>query len=199
MHNGMIKAWIGFVCRYLFLAVIGGAIVAAGVRLWTTGQVRRIPGAEAAIARVQGFLNSTEPPATDAGTPRTQGDARITASSKPPAPDTPYVRRAVPKPTPAPVEASPPNTSTTDKVVSRKNPYEEEYRKAEQAYQEFWKRVKKLEAEHESAAGASRMEIGDELRIMKGPDIEVRQVYEAAKEKYNAWEREQAPPFTPDA
>jgi hypothetical protein len=195
----MLKAWLAFLFRYLILAVIGAGLVVGGVYLWASGTYRSIPGAETAVARLQAALKPGETAAASAPDAPVAVSPVAGASAKPPVPHAPYVRRtsAHPIPPSRAADASAPGPAAPQDRPAR-NPHEKAYRAAETAYQDFWKREKQLEAELEKAEGAPRMELADELRAMQRSAIEVRTAYEAARENYNAWEREHAPTFTPD-
>jgi len=73
------------------------------------------------------------------------------------------------------------------KKLREDTPHAAEYAAARSAYVEYWKKVKALQAERDSAEGSDHVRISDELRVMKGADIRLGQAYETAKRKYEDW------------
>lgn len=69
------------------------------------------------------------------------------------------------------------------------NPYAAEYRRIKASYDAFWNRVKDLQKKRDSASSTDRMNYLDQLRGMKGEDVRLGVAYEAAKKKYDAWQR----------
>jgi hypothetical protein len=172
----MSRAWVEFLVRYTITAAAGALVIAGVVRLRTSGTLDRLPGYDSVAIRAARLLEWMEPAAAAGGGPE---------------PCEAYVRRTQPRPPDAaPAAAAVPAADAPARPVG--NPYEAEYRKAAQAYEAFWKTVRALEAEHAGAEGARRMELADELRLLKGPDITVRKEYEDARERYQAWEKQHA-------
>lgn len=68
-----------------------------------------------------------------------------------------------------------------------RNPHAPEYERQKKKYNDFWDRVKDLQARRDKATGASHVKYADELRQMKGQDVELANKYNAIKEKYKAW------------
>lgn len=75
------------------------------------------------------------------------------------------------------------------KEINTQNPHAQEYAAAKKAYDEFWSRVRELQAKRDSAVGDKRMQYSDELYKLKGRSVEVGRRYEAAKKKYEEWQR----------
>ncbi|MGQ9661438.1 MAG: hypothetical protein ACUVWX_03760 [Kiritimatiellia bacterium] len=75
------------------------------------------------------------------------------------------------------------------KEINTQNPHAQEYAAAKKAYDEFWNRVRELQAKRDSAVGDKRMQYSDELYKLKGRSVEVGRRYEAAKKKYEEWQR----------
>jgi len=68
-----------------------------------------------------------------------------------------------------------------------RNPYAPEYERQKKRYNDFWEKVKDLQARRDKATGANHIKYADELRKMKGQDIELANTYNAIKKKYKAW------------
>jgi hypothetical protein len=86
-----------------------------------------------------------------------------------------------------------------DEAARGRNPFAAEYERAQAQYRTFWDRAKDLQAKRDAATGDARMRYGDELRMMKGRDIELGRNLKAAKEKYDAWNRDHSGAPAPDA
>jgi len=71
--------------------------------------------------------------------------------------------------------------------VRTENPHAAKYISIRNEYRAFWNKVKVLQAKRDGAEGAAHMRYADELRLLKGRDITVRQAYQEAKQKYVAW------------
>lgn len=71
--------------------------------------------------------------------------------------------------------------------LDKQNPVSNEYRKAKAAYEQFWAKADDLKARSEKASGGERSRILNELRALKGKDIQVANAYKEAKKKYDSW------------
>lgn len=71
--------------------------------------------------------------------------------------------------------------------VRTENPHAAKYVSIRNEYRAFWNKVKDLQAKRDGAEGAAHMGYADELRLLKGRDITVRQAYQEAKQKYVEW------------
>ena len=75
------------------------------------------------------------------------------------------------------------------KDINSANPHAGEYAAAKKAYDDFWNAVRELQAKRDAAVGEKRMRYSDELYKLKGRSVEVGQRYEAARKKYEEWQR----------
>lgn len=86
--------------------------------------------------------------------------------------------------------------------VSQNNPFAQEYSKAKDEYQAYWKKVKDLQAKRDGSTGDERMKYGDELREMMGQSVDLGNTYKEAKGRYEEWNQNHAakasPPETPE-
>ncbi|MDA0991807.1 MAG: hypothetical protein O3A51_13795 [Verrucomicrobia bacterium] len=73
------------------------------------------------------------------------------------------------------------------------NPHAEAYRQAKAEYNDYWVRVKRLTKQRNDNSSTVRERAIDELRQLKGEDIRVGKAYEAARERYQAWQQSQTP------
>lgn len=80
----------------------------------------------------------------------------------------------------------------------KRNPYSKEYSSVRKAYKEYWTKVRDLQKKRDSAAGADHMRYSDELRKMKGRDIELAQELKAAKKKFSDWKNQHTPAEDPE-
>ena len=76
----------------------------------------------------------------------------------------------------------------TAAAVDPPNPHADAYRSAKATYEEFWREVTALQRKRDAAQGAEHVRYSDMLRQMKGDDIRIGKAYEAAKERYDAWQ-----------
>jgi hypothetical protein len=71
--------------------------------------------------------------------------------------------------------------------VRKDNPHAVQFAAAKRRYVQYWKKVKRLQSERESAKGDTRIAVAEELRKLKGQDVKIGQDYESAKQRYEAW------------
>ena len=76
------------------------------------------------------------------------------------------------------------------KNMSQRNPHLSAHQETAKAYREFLARAKEVHEEHEAATGARRSALQDQLRKMKGQEMEVKRRYEEAKAQYDAWKQQ---------
>jgi hypothetical protein len=76
------------------------------------------------------------------------------------------------------------------KDMTMRNPHLAEHQETANAYREFSLRAKAIHEEHQTATGARRSELEDQLRKMKAEEGDYRRRYEAAKTQYDAWKQQ---------
>jgi hypothetical protein len=74
------------------------------------------------------------------------------------------------------------------------NPHAAQYRAAREAYKALIEKAREAHSRWESSSGATRMAAADELRQMKNDQAPVKQAYEQAKAKVEAWAADNPPP-----
>ena len=83
------------------------------------------------------------------------------------------------------------------KASGDSNPYAAEYKRALREYKSFAKKNNALLEEYNNASGPHRMEVADELRLIKEKSARIIEEFGAIKTKYKGWKaRHQAQ--TPD-
>jgi len=75
----------------------------------------------------------------------------------------------------------------TADTAMRRNPYYGDYQRVQADYKAFWDKVKKLQARRDNTTGAKHMEHADQLRMLKGQDIELARELKALKNKFDDW------------
>ncbi len=78
------------------------------------------------------------------------------------------------------------------KNAQAKNPHFPRFRKAYSTYKDYWSRVKALQAKRDQGTGG--MQASDELRRLKGKDVQIGREFETAKRDYEAWKKNNPPP-----
>ncbi|OVE75202.1 hypothetical protein BVX97_05160 [bacterium E08(2017)] len=73
------------------------------------------------------------------------------------------------------------------------NPHSEEYLKAKRKHKAYWRKVYDLRGKRDSATGDAQMQYEDELRSMKGEDIEIGRAFDQATRKFEEWNKINGP------
>ena len=76
------------------------------------------------------------------------------------------------------------------KDVLLRNPHLAAHQETANAYRAFSLRAKAIHEEHQTATGARRSELEDQLRKMKAEEGDYKRRYEAAKTQYDAWKQQ---------
>ena len=76
------------------------------------------------------------------------------------------------------------------KDMTMRNPHLAEHQETANAYRAFSLRAKAIHEEHQTATGARRSELEDQLRKMKAEEGDYKRRYEAAKAQYDAWKQQ---------
>ena len=76
------------------------------------------------------------------------------------------------------------------KDMTMRNPHLAEHQETANAYRAFSLRAKAIHEEHQTATGARRSELEDQLRKMKAEEGDYKRRYEAAKTQYDAWKQQ---------
>jgi hypothetical protein len=76
--------------------------------------------------------------------------------------------------------------------ANRKNPHADQYAAVKKRYDEFWAKVKDLQAKRDAALGEARIKYADQLRELKGEDVILGREMKDIENKFNAWESHRA-------
>ena len=76
-----------------------------------------------------------------------------------------------------------------EKASLMKNPHYRVHQAARADYIAYWKKVKALQKARDAGQGASQVNAEDQLRQLKGQDIQVGKAYKSTKADYEAWKK----------
>jgi predicted transcriptional regulator len=73
---------------------------------------------------------------------------------------------------------------------TKDNPFKQEYDDALAVYNAYWAKEKELLVRHQKATGDERVQLADQLKVMKmkGDDVRVGRALEEAKKKMKEWQ-----------
>jgi len=112
---------------------------------------------------------------------------------------------------PPAVSTATPDAPATATAAAATNPFETEYKAIAKQYLDFQERTKTLTAQRDSASGANRTKIINDLHKMKQEEPDLIRDLKAVQDKYNDWKKKNpgaaaaapapkpAPPATPPA